>query len=132
MAILSFLSLSGQEVTEQGRTISISTEQASAPVELDSGTSKRYIKTNKRVFTFKWDWMPSLQAHTIDNRKSRDYVKNLVLTTTTKILMSIKLDHNESAESVYVYIKDYSEDLQRRDVQEGCDYYSVTLTVEEV
>ena len=131
MTVLSFLSLGGQAITEQGRSISLSTDMASSAVELDSGLNKRYIKTNKRSFTFKWEWMPSLEAKTIDSRKSRDYIKNLVLTSTSKILMSIKLDHNETSESIYVYIKDYSEDLLRREIATGCDYYSVTLTVEE-
>lgn len=137
MTILSFLSLDGQQITEQGRSFTISTSVASNGVELDSGTNKRYIKTNKRTFTFKWEWMPSLQSKTVDNRKSRDYLKNLAITTTNKVLMSIKLDHNESAENFYVYINEYSEDLLRRSVRDGnaavsCDYYSVTLTVEEV
>lgn len=131
MTILSFLSLDNQEITEQGRSISVSTEQSGGAIELDSGTSRRYIKTNKRSFTIKWEWMPSIDAHAVDNRKSRNYLKNLVLTTRNKILMSIKLDHNQNAENIYIYIKDYSENLVRRAVQDGCDYYSVTLTVEE-
>jgi hypothetical protein len=131
MTVLSFLSLAGQAITEQGRSISDSVDVGSNPVELLSGTSKRYIKTNKRTFTFKWEWLPSLESHTVDNRKARNYLKDLAFTTRSKILMSIKLDHNETAENIYVYINDYSEDLVRRSPQTGCDYYSVNLTVEE-
>jgi hypothetical protein len=131
MTILSFLSLDGEELTEQGRKMTDSVNVNASEIELDSGVSRRYIKRNKRSFTFTWDWLPSLQSHTIDNRKSRDYIKSLVFSTRTKILMNIKLDHQEDTESIYVYINDYSEDLIRRDPVNACDYYSATLTVEE-
>lgn len=131
MALISFLSLGGQEVTEQGRTLSSATNIGAAEVELDSGLSKRYLKTNKRTFSFKWDWLPSLDSHTIDNRKARNYIKNIAFSN-TKVLMSIKLKPTDNAETIYVYINDYSEDLIRRSVVEGCDYYSVTLNVEEI
>jgi hypothetical protein len=131
MTILSFLSLDGEELTEQGRKMTDSVNVNASSVELDSGVSRRYIKKNKRSFTFTWDWLPSLQSNTIDNRKSRDYIKSLVFSARTKILMDIKLDHQEDVESIYVYINDYSEDLIRRDPVNACDYYSVALTVEE-
>jgi hypothetical protein len=92
---------------------------------------KRYVKDSKRKFSFKWEYLPSLQAHTIDNRKARDYIKNLALTTRAKIPMLIKLDPLKPAESIYVFVEDYSEDLIRRDITTGCDYYSVSLSVEE-
>lgn len=131
MTVLSFLSLNNQEITEQGRKVSDSVQTGASEVELDSGVSRRYIKNNKRNFTFEWEWMPSLQNKTIDQRKSRDYIKDLAFTTKNKILMKIKLDHEEAAEEIYVYINEYSEELVRRDIQEGCDYYKVSLTVEE-
>jgi len=131
MAVISFLSLNGQELTEQGRTISDSIVLNASDIELDEGMRKRYVKDSKRKFSFKWEWLPSLDAHTIDNRKARDYIKNLALTTRVKIPMLIKLDPLKAAESIYVYIEDYSEDLIRRDIISGCDYYSVSLSVEE-
>jgi len=131
MTIISFLSLNGQELTEQGRTISDSISLNASDVELDEGMRKRYVKDSKRKFSFKWEWLPSLDAHTIDNRKARDYIKNLALTTRVKIPMLIKLDPLKPAESIYVFIEDYSEDLVRRDIASGCDYYSVSLSVEE-
>jgi hypothetical protein len=131
MAVISFLSLGGQELTEQGRKMTDNVNVNASVVELDNGVSRRYIKRNKRSFTFTWDWLPSVESHTIDNRKARNYIKNLVFSTRAKVLMSIKLDHQESAESIYVYINDYSEDLIRRDPTSACDYYAVTLTVEE-
>lgn len=131
MTILTFLSLNNEEITEQGRKMTDNVVVNASSVELDNGVTRRYLKTNKRSFTFQWDWLPSLESHTIDNRKSRDYIKNLVFTTKNKILMEVKLDHNEESELIYVYINDYSEDLIRRDPTTGCDYFTVTLTVEE-
>ena len=131
MTILSFLSLNNEEITEQGRKMTDSVTVNASSVELDNGVTRRYIKKNKRSFTFQWEWLPSLESHTIDNRKSRDYLKDLAFTTKTKILMEIKLDHNEEAELIYVYINEYSEDLVRRDPTTGCDYFTVSLTVEE-
>jgi hypothetical protein len=131
MTITSFLSLNGQELTEQGRTISDSIVLNASDIELDEGMRKRYVKDSKRKFSFRWEYLPSLQAHTIDNRKARDYIKNLALTTRAKIPMLIKLDPLKPAESIYVFVEDYSEDLIRRDITTGCDYYSVSLSVEE-
>jgi hypothetical protein len=131
MTVISFLSLNGQELTEQGRTISDSIVLNASDIELDEGMRKRYVKDSKRKFSFKWEWLPSLDAHTIDNRKARDYIKNLALTSRVKIPMLIKLDPLKPAESIYVFIEDYSEDLVRRDIISGCDYYSVSLSVEE-
>lgn len=131
MTITSFLSLNGQELTEQGRTISDSIVLNASDIELDEGMRKRYVKDSKRKFSFRWEYLPSLQAHTIDNRKSRDYIKDLALTTRVKIPMLIKLDPLKAAESIYVFIEEYSEDLIRRDITTGCDYYSVSLSVEE-
>lgn len=131
MTVISFLSLNNQELTEQGRQINDSIVLNASDVELDEGVRKRYIKASKRKFSFKWEWLPSLASHTIDNRKARDYIKDLALTTRSKIPMSIKLDPAKPAELIYVYIEDYSEDLIRRDISTGCDYYSVSLSVEE-
>lgn len=129
--IISFLSLAGQEITEQGRKVSDAINLGATSVELDAGVSRRYLKQNKRVFTFQWEWMPSLQSHTIDNRKARDYVKQIAFTTGS-VSMSIKLHPTDAAELINVYVNDYSEDLIRRSPMEGCDYYTVSLTVEEI
>lgn len=131
MTVISFLSPNGQELTEQGRKINDSIVLNASDVELDEGVRKRYIKASKRKFSFQWEWLPSLASHTIDNRKARDYIKDLALTTRSKIPMSITLDPTKPAELIYVYIEDYSEDLIRRDISTGCDYYSVSLSVEE-
>jgi hypothetical protein len=131
MSITSFLSLNGTEITEQGRTISDSVNVGSSEVELDAGITKRYIKTNKRTFSFKWEWLPTIREDTIDNREARNWLKNLALTTRAKVLMSVQLNPVDPPESIYVYVTDYSEDLVRRDVQRACDYYSVSLSVEE-
>lgn len=131
MTVLSFLSLNNQEITEQGRTITDSIQIGASEIDLDAGVSRRYIKNNKRTFSFEWQYLPSIQEKTVDNRKSRDFIKNLAFTTKNKILMKIKLDHQENAEEIYVFINEYSEELIRRDIQEGCDYYTVSLAVEE-
>lgn len=131
MTIISFLSLNNEELTEQGRKMTDSVTINAGQVELDNGASRRYIKKNKRSFTFQWEWLPSLDSHTIDNRRGRDYIKELALFARNKILMKIKMDHNEDAELIYVYVNDYNEDLIRRDPSTGCDYYTVSLTVEE-
>lgn len=131
MTVLSFLSLGGQEITEQARKMTDSVSFNGSTIELDNGVSRKYMKANKRSFTFTWDWLPSLESHTIDNRKARDYIKDLAFTSRTKILMEIKLDHNEEHELIHVYINDYSESLIRRDPSTGCDYYNVSLSVEE-
>jgi hypothetical protein len=129
--IISFLSINGQEITEQGRKVSDSYDFGASNVELNSGINKRYIRNSKRTFAFQWEWMPSLQEKTIDNRKARDYVKQIAFLR-SKAQMVIQLHPSEPSESLDVYVNDYSETLVRRSPQEGCDYYSVSLTVEEV
>lgn len=131
MSVISFLSINGEPVTEQGRTISSSMQIGASEVVLEAGIKKRYIKTNKRSFSIQWKWLPSIESHTIDNRKSRNFLKNLSLTK-NKILVSIKLEHNSNNETFYAYINEYSETLIRRVVEDACDYYDVSITFEEV
>ena len=131
MSVISFLSINGEPVTEQGRTISSSMQIGASEVVLEAGIKKRYIKTNKRSFSIQWKWLPSIESHTIDNRKSRNFLKNLSLTK-DKILVSIKLEHNSNNETFYAYINEYSETLIRRVVEDACDYYDVSITFEEV
>lgn len=131
MSVISFLSINGEPVTEQGRTISSSMQIGASEVVLEAGIKKRYIKTNKRSFSIQWKWLPSIESHTIDNRKSRNFLKNLSLTK-NKILVSIKLEHNSNNETFYAYINEYSETLIRRVVEDACDYYDVSITFEEI
>ena len=131
MAIISFLSLNSQEITEQGRELSDTININASEVELDSGSKRRYYRSIKRTFSLQWQWLPSLQNKTIDNRKGRDYLKSLT-GIADKITMTIKIDANDDAETIDVYLQSYSEDLLRRSPSEACDYYQVNMVFEEI
>lgn len=131
MSIVSFLSLNNQEITEQGRKITNNFNINASEVELDSGSKRRYYQTPKRTFSFQWDWLPALSTKTIDNRKSRDYLKSLT-TIADKITMKIKLSAEDESETIDVYISSYSESLLRREISQACDYYTVNMVFEEI
>lgn len=131
MSIVSFLSLNNQEITEHSRLITNGLVINATEVELDSGFKRRYYQSPKRSFSFQWDWLPSTSSMTVDNRKARDYLKSLTAIA-DKIPMVIKLSAEDGPESLDVYLSSYSETLIRRDIKEGCDYYKVNMTFEEV
>jgi len=131
MSITKMVTLDGTEITEHGKKFSDNESISASDVELDSGINKRYIRKNKKVFNLSFTYLPNLAAYTVDGRAGRDFLKSLAQKRGTISLVT-KLSPESSDESFTVYATSYSETLIKRDVENRCAYYDVSMGFEEV
>ena len=87
------IKINGTELTEHGRTFSSSVDINSSDVLLNNGTSRRYIKTAKSLYSLSFNYLPSNTDKTIDGRVGRDFLISL-MSIRAKLSLSIKLDPN--------------------------------------
>jgi len=127
---LSTLQKKDSEITEHGRKVSSSIEQSGSDVELARGRIKRYVKKNKRSFSLSFNYLPSLQSHTADGRKGRDYINSLFQTKGV-VYVLVKLDPDDEYREYECFINSYSERLIRREMNTNCSYYDVSISFEE-
>jgi len=122
--------LNGFEITEHGRRFDGSTAISANDIELMNGNKKRYIRNNKSIYNFNFSYLPSLQTHTIDGRKGRDYLYSIAMAPAS-VSLSIKLNPEEPFYTTTAYVESYSETLIRRDLTTQCSYYDVTISFKE-
>lgn len=128
---LSYLvAINSQEITEHNRKTSMEMNQAGNDIELHSGKLKRYYKKNKESFTLSFTYLPNTHEKTVDGRKGRDYLNTIAQTRGT-VNFSIKLNPEESYQTYVCYVNSYNEKLIRRDIPNNCEYYDVTMVLEE-
>lgn len=128
--ILQLLSINGTEITEHNRRFNSSESIAAADIELDAGINKRYIRKNKQIFSLSFSYLPNLASKTVDQRAARDFLKT-VANTRAKATVLIKLYPDQNATTYQTYVSSYSESLIRRDMEQQCSYYDVSITLEE-
>lgn len=124
------IKINGNEITEHNRKISSSVEQSGSDVELARGVIKRYVKRNKKTFSISWSYLPTLDEKTVDGRKGRDFILN-VSRQKSSVELKIKLDPQDDYKTYTCFINSYSEKLIRRDIQDGCAYYDVSIELGE-
>lgn len=124
------ITIDGEEITEHNRKFSETFAQNGTDTELARGVIKRYIQKNKRNFNLSFTYLPSLITHTVDGRKGQAYLKEKAEKRGT-VAVTIKVDPNETAQSYVCYVESYSETLVRRDIQSGCSYYDVNISILE-
>jgi hypothetical protein len=139
-SIRTLLILDGKPLTNQNRTLSIS----SMPVFIENknwaGDSSRYYKNqssaDKKSFSINWRFIPNFREFTVDERHSRDYLRKISLDPDVHQLKVINQDSDgvtPYTETVYnVFIKDFSEDLIRRDMVDNVYYFDCSISLEEV
>jgi len=128
---LSYLiAINGQEITEHNRKTSMESVQSGNDIELHSGKLKRYYKKNKESFNLTFTYLPNTHEKTVDGRKGRDYLNTIAQTRGT-VNLSIKLNPEESYQTYVCYVNSYSEKLVRRDIANNCEYYDITMGLEE-
>ena len=129
-ALAHLIVIDGEEITEHNRRFSSSIIQSGSDLELDRGIVKRYVKKNKRSFNISFSYLPNKVEKTVDGRKGRDYLFNLV-NIKNSVNLKIKLDPLESFSEYECYVNSYSESLIRRDIPSQCSYYEVSIDLEE-
>lgn len=119
------------KLTEGNRKYSGNEVISASDVNLDSGLTRRYIKKNKKSFSFSWSYLPEKPIHTIDGMYARNYIKDLA-NSINKLYLTIKDSPDSDVQSFLVYPVSYSETLIRRDIAIDCSYYEVTFVCEEI
>jgi hypothetical protein len=139
-SIRTLLLLDGKPLTNQNRTLNIS----SMPVFIENrnwaGDSSRYYKNqttaDKKSFNINWTFIPNFRENTVDERHSRDYIRKISLDPDVHQLKIINQDSDgitPYTETVYnVFIKDFSENLIRRDMVDNVYYFDCSIALEEV
>lgn len=122
--------LNGFEITEHGRKFDGGTAISVNDIELMNGNKKRYIRNNKNIYNFNFSYLPSLQTHTIDGRRGRDYLYSIA-TAPASVSLSIQLSPEKPFYTTTAYVESYSETLIRRDLTTQCSYYDVTISFKE-
>ena len=138
-SIRTLLLLDGKPLTNQNRTLNIS----SLPVFIENrnwaGNSSRYYKNqtsaDKKSFNINWRFIPNFREKTVDERHSRDYLRKLSLDPDVHELRIVNQDSDgitPYTETVYnVFIKDFSENLIRRDIVDNVYYFDCSISLEE-
>jgi hypothetical protein len=138
-SIRTLLLLDGKPLTNQNRTLNIS----SLPVFIENrnwaGNSSRYYKNqtsaDKKSFSINWRFIPNFREKTVDERHSRDYLRKLSLDPDVHELRIVNQDSDgitPYTETVYnVFIKDFSENLIRRDIVDNVYYFDCSISLEE-
>jgi hypothetical protein len=138
-SIRTLLLLDGKPLTNQNRTLNIS----SMPVFIENrnwaGNSSRYYKNqtsaDKKSFSINWSFIPNFRENTVDERHSRDYIRKLSLDPDIHELRIINQDSDgvtPYTETIYnVFIKDFSENLIRRDMVDNVYYFDCSISLEE-
>lgn len=128
--IISLLSIDGTEITEHNRKYNGGQTINASDVELDSGVNKRYIKKNKENFSISFTYLPNSATKSVDGRAARDFLKT-VAETPGKKTINIKLSPVDPTKTILAYVSSYSETLIKREVDQECAYYDVTVNFEE-
>lgn len=122
------VTLAGDEYTEESRTPVVETLDPREIVkELASGRKRKYVKAMKRKWSIGWELMPNTSAYTIDGKKGRQDLNELVY---SGVFFSIVLEDGVNGTATYnANVTGYTEELVlRRDIQR----WKVSLELEEV
>lgn len=131
--------LDDKPLTNHGRTTSTDFNQVYVEVKNWNANKSRYYKrsgaTSRKSFSISWSMVPNSRYHTVDQRYGRDYIRQIAQDPDVHTL---KIYNNDSSgltsytETTYnVYVKDYSESLVRRDLNNNIYLWECSLTLEE-
>lgn len=139
-SIRTLLLLDGKPLTNQNRTLDVT----STPMFIENrnwnASSSRYYKNqttaDKKSFSLNWSFIPNFMEKTVDSKYSRDYIRKISKDPDVHTLTIINSDANgltPYTETVYnVLVKDFNENLIRRDIPDNTYYFNCSMTLEEV
>lgn len=129
-SLIHLISINDIEITEHNRTLQTSIELSSSSVELSNGTTKKYSKKSKNIFSISFTYLPNTSDATVDGREGRDFLKTISQTRGV-VNLKIKLDPSDSVKSYTCFVNSYSESLIRRDIPNSRSFYNVTIELGE-
>lgn len=133
------LVLDDKPLTDQGRTLSSELGQLFIENKNWNNSKSRYYKrpssSGRTSFSLSWSYLPDSRYDTVDKRFARDFIKEIASDPdihTLKIINQDVVGANAYTETQYnVYVRDYSETLIRRDINNDIYLWDCTLTLEE-
>jgi hypothetical protein len=124
----------GRDITAHNRRFASESGSIAKNVALASGSSKRYYVRTPEKHTLNFTYLPGPSSMTIDGREGRDFLYSLA--TLDKNVLVEHLPDYTSDQSDFDYtskmsrVVSYNESLLRRDENNGCYYYDVSITFE--
>lgn len=131
MILNSLIKINGTEITEHNRTFSGSLIFNNNDIELASGNMRRFYKPKKNSFNFSWSYLPNKAAQTVDELSGRDFLWNLV-DAGAVVVLSIQGDEKDIFNNYNCLITSYSENMLKNVLQSQCQYYDVSMDLEEM
>ena len=133
--------LDDKPLTNKGRTLTSDLSMDYIESKNWNNSKSRYYKrqslTNptRRTFSLSWTYLPSSRYDTVDKRYARDYIKSIASDPDIHTLKMLNNDSNGSnsyTETQYnVFVKNYSENLIRRDRESEVYFWECSMTLEE-
>ena len=131
MSINALVKINGTEVTEHNRKISMVNSYSNTDMQLSSGSTRRFYKPSKRVFTFNWSYLPNKSEKTVDLRDGRDFIHSLA-TSGSLVTLLIQEYAKDNWEEYTCIVSSYTEDMLKNVLQSQCRYYDINLIMEEL
>ena len=131
MLLNSLIKINGTEITEHGRNFSSSIIFNNSDIELASGNTKRFYRSNKNTFNFNWLYLPNKASATVDELAGRDFLYPLV-NAGAIVVLSIQDNRKDEWSNYNCLITTYNENLIKNVLQSQCVYYDVSMNLEEL
>lgn len=130
------LKVNGQCVTAHNRKYTSSVGSVEKTVKLSSGNNKRFYSRSTKKFSLSFSYLPDKSSMTVDGYTGRDDLFNLA-SAQENVLVEYLPDYTSdttdfSYQHVVCMVNAYTEALLRRDESNGCYYYNVSISFEEL
>lgn len=129
-SLLVFLSINSTEISNHNRKHSLNEDMSINDMETIGGRIRRFYRSNKKSINLSFTYLPNTTDKTVDGRAGRDFLYNLSLNN-PYISVSYQDKPGGPTNTFNGFIDDYSERLVRRDLQNQCSYYDLSLIIQE-
>ncbi len=138
-SIRTFLRIDSKPITDHNRKINITINPSFIENKNWNNKKNRYYRrssdSGRKNFDISWGWLPGQREHTVDQRYSRDYLKQIANDPshhTLEIIEEVENGTTAPVVSTYtVFVRSYSERVVKRDVSNDVYYFECSLTLEE-
>jgi hypothetical protein len=138
--IRTLLLLDNKALTNHNRQFDSSIEPIFVENKIWNASKKRYYRSSsrggRRVFNLSWSLVPGERVDTADGKNGRNFIASIASDPDYHVLKFVNMDASgatpDTETSYNVLVKDYSEDIVRRDLNNDIYLWNCSLTLEEV
>lgn len=130
--------IDGKPVTEHNRKLDVTVIQSFVENRNWAAKRRRYYKTSpgRLLFKINWSMLPNSRDMTVDNKYGRDFISDIGSQPKSHTIKILDIDSDGTTpytESEYtVIVKNYSENLVRRDLVDDTYYWDCNIELEQV